>query len=271
MIEPGMYPHLSNEDYHSDSAISRSGIMTYLDSPYKYWAHYINTNREKKEVTQSMILGSAFHTFVLEPDKFYRQYVIEPEKVLLKNVGREAYEDYKLKLEIMKTDRRILISNSEWDLLCIMHQALEKHSEAWDLIQGAQYEQSYFWQDKESGLMVKCRPDILHNNIIVDLKTIASASSRYYQRRMYESGYHIQGAMIREGIRETTGKDIPNVINVCIEKVYPFEIGIKIISEKALDEGRRKFKAVSLDINHSIVNNTWESYQPETVDLPGWV
>ena len=32
------------------------------------------------------------------------------------------------------------------------------------------YEQSFFWQDPATGLLLKARPDILHEDMIVDLK-----------------------------------------------------------------------------------------------------
>jgi hypothetical protein len=118
--------------------------------------------------------------------------------------------------------------------------------------------------------MLKCKPDILHNNMIVDLKTIANASTKYYQRAMIDGGYHIQGAMIREGIKQNTGIDIKNCINVCIEKTYPFAIGIKIIGEDALEAGHMKFKQALLDLKRCIEYNDWESYEIETVELPNW-
>lgn len=270
MMEPGIYSDLSNDIYHNDPAISRSGLMMFYDSPYKYWANYLNPLRPAKKSTPAMEFGSAFHTAILEPHLFSDTYTIMPEKVLLKDVGREIYDDYKEVVALVEESNRIILSYEEGVLIGKMGKALQKH-EALDLIQGAVYEQSYFWEDKDSGLMVKARPDILHDNMIVDLKTIVSANSRYYQRTMVESWYHVQGAMIREGIRELTGKDISNVINICIEKTYPFEIGIKIISEEALEAGRKIFKSVCVDLKSAIVHNNWKSYEPETVELPTWL
>ncbi len=151
-----------------------------------------------------------------------------------------------------------------------MANAIVNHPHALDLIVDAKYEQSYFWKDPESGLMVKARPDILHLNMIVDLKTIACADSRPYQRAMVDSGYHIQAALVREGIYQLTGKDIPNCINLCIEKVYPWSIGIKIISEAALDEGRKEFKEILMDMRNAFDNNYFPDYEIETVELPRW-
>lgn len=280
---------MTNEAYHAHSAISRSTLMIFSQSPYKYWAHYLNPNRPKKESTKAMDFGSAFHTFILEADKFNDEYVIEqeyenlPRVGLLRNLGRPEYEKQKAersKVEFINAslkeefnslaEGKTILSFGDFDQLVYMKIALQNNDEAWALIQEASYEQSYFWRDKESELMVKARPDILHNNIIVDLKTCVNAASKAYQRTMLESGYHIQGAMIREGVRELTGKDIPNVINICIEKIYPFCIGIKIISEEALDEGRRKFKEILMNMKSAIDTNNYPDYEAETITLPSW-
>jgi hypothetical protein len=130
--------------------------------------------------------------------------------------------------------------------------------------------QSYFWEDKHSGLLVKARPDIVHHNMIVDLKTIATVSVRSFQYAMVEGGYHIQAAMIRDGIRELEGRDIPNIINVCIEKEYPYSIGIYILDDVAIEEGHMKYKQALLDIATVLGNNNFAHLPPERVSLPKW-
>lgn len=291
-MKPGIYPNLSNEDYHGHKeSISRSGIMDFDESPYLYWAKHLNPNRPPREATKAMDFGTALHTFVLEPTLFENQYCLEPpyeetpKRVLLKNVGRPAYEAYKAekaKIDFINNKRKeehedavlekgkLVLSLNDYHLLQNMKQALMNHAEAWELIQGGIYEQSYFWKDKESGLLVKARPDILHNNMYVDLKSCDSASTRAYQKAMVTHGYHIQGSMVQDGVRELEGRDLHAVINICIEKKYPHQIGIKIISYEALEIGRKKYKKVLLDLSRAIEYNTFPSYQPETIDLPNW-
>src|ERR1700739_7402 len=86
-VEPGIYPDMTNEHYHRSLAISRSGIMKFLESPYKYWADYINPNRPPKRTTAAMQFGSAFHTLLLEPQKFSDEYIVEIELERLPKVG----------------------------------------------------------------------------------------------------------------------------------------------------------------------------------------
>ena len=171
MIEPGIYTNLSSEDYHSDkNSISRTALMEFKKSPYKYWAHHLNPDRPEKITKPSWTFGTAFHTFILEPHLFEQHYFIMPEKLFLKDVGRKLYEEYKaIEKEAEETTKEVL-SRSDYLKLCAMRDAINRNGRAKELIEGAIYESSYFWQDEHSGLMVKSRPDILHSNIYVDLK-----------------------------------------------------------------------------------------------------
>lgn len=269
-MQPAIYPNLSNDEYHADSAISRSGIMRFRRSPRHFHAEIFKSNTVKSEPTPAMVFGSAFHTFVLEPDKFYDEYAFKPEPVLLKDVGRVAYDEYKAQLYQLELSKKKVISGADHSLLLEMTLYLSNHEHASQLLRGAVYEQSYFWQDKESELMVKARPDILHSNMIVDLKTCADASPRAFQRAMVDGGYHIQGAMIRDAVRELEGRDIPTVINIAIEKTYPYCIGIYIIDEYALEYGAEQYRKTLLDIKSCIVHSEFPSYEIQTVSLPTW-
>jgi hypothetical protein len=287
MIQPGIHPNLSNEEYHADPAISRSGILKFMESPYKYWAEYLNPERPPKSQTDEMAFGSAFHKFVLEYLDFFQDYVVEPQTqrlpkiVRLKDVGRPAFDAYKaekVKIEFFNQTLmnefdpagRTVLTQKEMELLGKMHEKINAHSQARDLISNAKIEHSLFWRDKETGLMLKARPDIWHPNMVVDLKTCKSAATRPFLYAMIDGGYHIQAAMIQEGIYELEGKDISNFLNLCQEKTYPYSIGIKIIGESFLQRGREIFRETLKEMKLAIENNFFPDYSPETVELPAW-
>jgi len=271
MIDIGIYKTLSNKDYHADkNSISRSALIDFKKNPRYYWAWHVNPNRPVKKQTEAMIFGSAFHCYVLEPDKFYETYAVEPTKVLLKNEGETAYRIYKNQCEELARSSKIVLSHETYDELTLMHYELFENIKAAELIRKARYEQSYFWKDDESGLMLKARPDILHENMIVDIKTIDDASPHGFQRAMMKGSYHIQGAMIRDAVRILEGRDIPNIINICIEKTYPYSIGIYIIDEEAINSGQQEYKQLCLDLANAIKYNQFDDYEPQTIGLPKW-
>jgi exodeoxyribonuclease VIII len=267
MIKPGIFKDLDNEVYHGHKeSISRSAIMDFRESPYRYWAKHLNPERPVKEKTEAMIFGGAFHTFILEPDKFPFEYAIKPAGIDRRTTkGKIAYEEF-----LAESAGKIELSQEEHKTLMQMRKAIRADSRAMQLIEGAQYETSLFWEDEETGLLLKSRPDIWHDNMIVDLKTIADASAHSFQRAMVSGGYHIQGAMIQDGIKKHTNHFIPNVINLCIEKEYPYSIGIYIIDDEALKSGKAQYKETLVDLKHALVNNLYPDYEVETIGLPKW-
>ena len=271
MIEQGIYPNLSNEDYHGDKgSLSRSSIKDFARNPYYYHAMHLNPNRPKKLATNEMILGSAFHTLVLEPHLFDKEYIVEPEKVLLKNTDRKTYDDYKARCEAIEKSKLTVLTYEELTTLNAMLNALERDERVMALLNDGEIEKSFFWKDEGSGLMVKARPDILQSNMIIDLKTIADASPDSFQRDMASGWYHVQGAMIRDAVRTLEGRDVSTVINICVEKKYPYCVGIYMIEEEALDAGESKYKDLLLRMKSCIVENKFSDYEVRSIGLPRW-
>ena len=272
MIEQGIYLDLSSEEYHSDkNSLSRSSIMDFKKNQRKYWAKHLNPDRPKEETKPSWVFGTAFHTLVLEPHLFEKNYFIMPEKVLLKDVGREAYDEYKKKeKEAESCESKVVLSRNDFNSLLAMRHSLLRNERAKSLIEGAVYESSYFWQDENSGLMLKSRPDILNGYIYADLKTIDDASPENYQREMAKGGYHIQAGMAKDGHKVLTGEPIALCVNICVEKQYPHCVGIYIIDELAIEQGQRIYKEVCVDMRSAISDNRYSDFPVQTIGLPKW-
>ncbi len=271
-MNEGIYKDLTSEEYHADTnSLSRSSIMTFKESPYRYWAKYISADRPKEEPTPAMIFGSAFHCMILESDKFKDEFIISPEPVLLKNVGRARYDAYKENLAECENSHRITVPWLAYVEMRNMREAMRNHPNAMQLIEGAIYEQSYFWKDEHSGLMVKSRPDILHSNMVVDLKTVNNCSERSIQNAIIEGGYHVQMAMIKDGIFKLTGQVIDNFILLCVEKEYPYSIGIFILDKEYIEYGQITCKNILLEMKECRLTGNWPDYQPQTLSLPKWI
>lgn len=271
MIKQGQYLNLSSEDYHGDkNSISRSALMEFKKSARKYWAKHLNPDRPEEEPKTSWMFGTAFHTFILEPHLFYDNYLVLPRKVLLKDVGREKYEEFKKAEKEAEESNKVVLSFSDFERLFNMRTSLLENERAKKLVEGAIYESSYFWQDEHSGLILKSRPDILHSNIYVDLKTIDDASPENYQREMVRYGYHIQGAMVKDGIKQIEERELSACINICVEKSYPHSIGIYIIDETAIEAGHVEYKQLCLDLKNCQSENLWADYSIQTIGLPKW-
>lgn len=74
-MEPGIYPDIPNSDYHKGPGISKSGLDLIAKSPAHYY-HAVNAANDN-EPTAAQALGTAFHTLLLEPEVFKKEYVVE--------------------------------------------------------------------------------------------------------------------------------------------------------------------------------------------------
>jgi exodeoxyribonuclease VIII len=265
-----VFHDLDNDAYHWHKAISRSGVVEFMKSPANYWNAYHNDDRPKKESTQAMNFGTAFHTLMLEPHLFEKQFVVKPEQVFLKDTDRETFDNYKAYMAKLAKSKKIILSIDEMATLHHMKNSIEKHPQAMELISHAKYEHSIFWTDEDTGLELKTRPDAWHHNMTVDLKTIISADPRTFQSAMVSHGYHIQSAMMREGIRAATGDDILNHIFVCVEKTFPFLVSVYILDETALEAAHNTLRRVLSEIKFCYESNQWPGYETQTIGLPNW-
>lgn len=272
-MKPGIYSaiELDIEDYHKHrDSISRTPMMLFMESPFKYWAHYLNPEAPEKKITPAMIFGSAYHTLILEPQLFSQRFAVRPEAVLLKDVGREAYDNYKAQCAKLETTNKLILTADMMDTMNKMREVLLKHPKASPLIYDGVYEQSYFWNDPHSGLLVKARPDILHANMYVDIKTIADASPENYQREMVKFGYHIQGAMVRDARHELEHIKDTAIINIAQEKEYPYTVAVYRIDEAAIDAGHMKYKQALLDMKACRESGKYPDYEFQEIGLPRW-
>jgi exodeoxyribonuclease VIII len=270
MLVEGIYLDLSSEDYHNHKeSISRSSLMDFKKSPRKYWANHLNPDRPIKERTSAMEFGTMFHTFILEPYLFQRNYFVLPEKVLKKD-NPEQYETNKKLEEQAEKANKIVLSQIDYQKLWDMRESLLSNTKARELLEGGVYESSYFWKDKNSGLMLKSRPDILQPNMYIDLKTIEDASPQNFQREMVKFGYHTQSAMVKDAVFELKEIELSACINICVEKTYPYSVGIYIIDEAAIEAGHHEYKELCARLKHAIVYNEFEDYPIQTIGLPKW-
>jgi len=209
-LSEGIYFNLSNEDYHNDPAISNSNIKNLLISPMKYWRNSpLNPKREYKQ-TPSMKMGNALHCYLMEKERFYRDYVVLPKL----DIDSDFY-----KLESQKTDfnqnfslrktkdaktfeyigSKIKISEEDFAEIKERVDYFESLPTAGALFQDGFMEVSIFWRDAETGLMCKCRMDWLALVYIADYKSLENITKIKNQIGDYD--YYIQAAYYMEGLR----------------------------------------------------------------------
>ena len=131
---------ISNAEYHALDYVSKSHLDEVNKSAFHYWDRYINPDRVIPEPTKQMLLGSAMHTMVLEPDIFENEYLVESANAPKRPTAaqRNAKKPSNQTLDVIaywekfdkKANGKNLISNDDYQRLTIMRKRILDHPAA---------------------------------------------------------------------------------------------------------------------------------------------
>jgi hypothetical protein len=279
---------MSIGDYHNEIGLSSSSIKLILQNPQKFYTKYVlKKEKNKTERNESLKMGSAAHAYLTEREEFKKNYFVQLES-LNKNTNK-----YKaLAEELKKSGKEILDKDKFFDLIgmkkslfnSVIYNQEDLKSAGLNfkgalngdyVFTGGYAEKSIFWKDKETGLILKSRPDYFKIdglfNFVNDFKTVASAEENDFGRAIYLYGYYIQAAMELDAVFALTGVT-GNFLNSTVEKEYPYCAAFYSYNDALLEMGREsRKKALSIFLECQ-KNNEWTSYQKSMKDIsmPYW-
>ena len=212
---------LTNEEYHSKKEYISKSALDAASKSGLHFKHYVEGPKSKP--TPAMRIGSAFHGLILEPDVFDDEFIYKPE---ILNARSKDGKEWKARQE---EAGKTVLNEDDKEQLEAMKKSLFDCAPAKKLLSAAGHaEQSYFWEDKETGLGCKCRPDYLLENggTIVDLKTTTDASFRGFLKSISNFRYHVQAGWYMNGLEQATGERPDRFIFIAVEKTAPYGVGV---------------------------------------------
>lgn len=248
-IQPGIYNGIPNEAYHSGPGVSKSGLWElHSKSPF----HFQFAPREEKNFFD---LGEAGHIAVLEPNTLEDRVYRGPDD-RRGNKWTDAQE-------FCKISGKVCLTSKDYDKALIIRDTLHADPTVNALVTGsaAQVEASGFWQDEQTGMMCRCRPDLYRPDLslIVDLKTTASAHPSKFARSVVDYGYHAQEAFYTDGWR-ALGQDVQAFVFIAVEKSDPFAFAIYELPPSIVEEGRAQMRAALDRYAECKRTDTWPGY-----------
>lgn len=275
ITKAGIYSGVPMEAYHSDicdgPSISSSGLRL-LDSrsPAHYWAQsYLNPNRKPEEQKDAFDFGRAAHTLLLGESDFKKRYAVRPDEWSdWRTKDAKAWRD-----EMREAGRTVLVPD---DLVAIRGMAASlarDPSIQAGLLQG-HVERSIFWQDRKSGVWLKCRPDVIpvSDGIAGDIKTTTDASPDKIQRAVQSWGYDAQGALVGEAFRQVLGFEMTDFVLVWIEGDNPWAVNVSPVDPEWISYGARRNRRAIDKFAKCIEAGEWPAYPSEiTTSMPDWL
>ncbi|ELU4842012.1 exodeoxyribonuclease VIII [Salmonella enterica] len=265
-IQPGIYYDIPNEAYHAGPGVSKSQLDDIADTPAIYlWRKNAPVDTEK---TKSLDTGTAFHCRVLEPEEFSKRFIIAPEFNRRTSAGKEEEKTF---LEECARTGITVLTAEEGRKIELMYQSVMALPLGQWLVESAGYaESSVYWEDPETEILCRCRPDkiIPEFHWIMDVKT--TADIQRFRTAYYDYRYHVQDAFYSDGYRAQFG-EIPTFVFLVASTTaecgrYPVEIFM--MGEDAKLAGQREYRRNLQTLAECLNNDEWPAIK--TLSLPRW-
>jgi hypothetical protein len=268
------------EAYHGDCcvlpSISSSGLRKIdSQSPAHYFdSSYLNPNRDtSSEEKAEFILGRAAHMLLLGESGFKEKFVLRPDEAPDGRAWNGNNNSCKEWLKQARASGKTVILKSDLEIIQGMAKSLAQDPLVQSGILNGEVERSLIWKDGETGVYLKARPDALpcYADLVSDLKTIASADRRSLQYALDDHAYHVQLALVWEGMKAVLGRTLSDedFVLVFVEKRRPYCVNVAPIDPRAIYYGRCIIRRAVRKFADCLSTDKWPGYETsgETLGL----
>lgn len=245
--------------YHAHPAISKSGLDRVEKSP-AHWKF-----QPPREPTPDMMMGTAIHRAILEPDRFDIEYKVVDVKDRRQKAYKEAVAEHGVE--------QVLLGNQAERVREIQEAALSRpdvkrlaHAPGWS-------EMSAFAFDPETGTPVRCRFDRLAEaGFGVDLKKARDVFPHGFSRSIAAYRYHVQVAFYSDIFYWITGERLSEFWLIAIEDAPPYTAVPYRLDDMAIEAGRIAYRRNLNTYAACVASGEWPRFEPESdlLTLPQW-
>ena len=186
---------IDDPGYFRLKSIDQSQLKQFLKNPADWAYHSLNDDHKP---TDAMKFGTAFHAYLLGTS----DVVSLPEGESFRSKDNQKWRDEQLEAG------NIIVSYNDMQLLKRMKEGIEQTSlmpeypDYMEIIEQGTKEQCIEWKDRQTGLMLKAKPDLIPvgTDYLVDLKTAQKADAESFAKEVINYGYHIQTVFYRAAV-----------------------------------------------------------------------
>jgi len=268
--QPGFWA-VTDEEYFADTKhVSNSALKCFSASVPRYYQTYI-TREIRREESDALRLGKAFHLMVLEPSKALDCIARAPLVDRRTIAGKAAWVDF-----VKSSAGKTILTDDEYDLLTAMRDGILTNPTTREILETpGMIETAFRWKCEDSGLWCKGKTDLVTTDFIVDVKTIDSLEN--WSKHVANYGYHRQQAFYQSGdqhIERFYGRDSrKEFVFVVVEKQAPFEAAAFTLSPETVGAGRDENLNALLELANCMKKNNWKSryyHRITETSLPRW-
>lgn len=246
--------------------LTKHAIDLLCKSPLDYWWHYENPERPAYVESADSKFDKALRMSVFDRTAFDVIYVRTRKFDFRKHIDVAEHRT----METATLSKGQIMLNTElYDKVLQMRSALLKHPIASKLIGGAT--ESFYSVFNTEGVSIQFKPHALHPGFghgcnLINLTHTKDASESGFSKSSDLFGWHRKAAI------QIDGTDAIEMIFIVCEDKEPFNIGVYVLDERALDFGRQNYKEAIERYKESAASGVWAGVSPSivTAGLPEW-
>ncbi|NGM63548.1 hypothetical protein G5B30_16685 [Sphingobacterium sp. SGG-5] len=225
--------------------LSYSSLSNFRKSP----RHFIDYKLFGNEDTDSILLGRVFHTLVLEPDKFSKEYATAPECDRRTKEGKEVYAKF-----LEESKDKTVISHTIYKNAVEMAISVLSNEQSKSLIDGANFKEKRIdWE--MYGFKFLSFLDGEGEDYVFDLKSMPDADPRKVQREILNRCLWLQGGMYLKALNEDKDYYI-----IAVDKKG--NVSVHLLMPSLIEYGKSEFKRLCEDFEDCLSTNSWlKSYE----------
>lgn len=227
-------------DYEKIAArkLSYSSLKEFAKSPQ----HFVKYITEPKEITDAMRFGSLIDILLFSPDTAEDVLYVMPKLDRRKKEGKETYDRH-----LKESEGKIIVDAEKLAEAKFIVKIIRENPESSELLNRCVNVQNKIeWEDSKTGLRliaVTDADDGREGQLIVDLKSTASADPDDFNRQIFNMDYTLQAGCYRSAMRHKYFK-FPGVSWIAVEQKSPFGISVIHADDEMIEFADRYFAMI---------------------------
>lgn len=266
---PGIYRNVPMHVYHAQCCIGpsvsssniRKAESRNMEHAFEEWSG--NPDYVAPTDVAHFAEGRMIHDMAGEAHEFENRFRVRPEE--FDNYLTKAAKAWKAQAIL---DGFTPLSPDQLEMGKAVIRKLQAHPTIQAGILHGLVEHSIFWIDEATGLWCKARPDVIpiDSGMVVDLKTTTDASLGKCIKAISEYQYHIQMALIKEGLA-ALGYPMSDFVLLFVEKSRPYSINHKPVATWAIEYGQMQIRRTLDRWAECLEAGEWTGYEDDEVEI----
>lgn len=274
ITEPGIH-NISIEDYHADKSwTSATGVKHFQRSAAEYKL-YLDGYFDEEDKPH-FDFGNAAELYLIDRKGYDKKVAVANDSLWIEEAlavneelksprASSTYKELKKEFEEENKGKYIIndFGKESFESISIIHARCMADPWIPKLLDGIDYQSSCYWIDKDTGLQMKCRPDIVStkNNVLINIKTTLDASPDAFSRNLAKLNYPLQACVEIAGA-EASGllQEVEKYFWLVLEKNAPFNVQLYEFSMGDVQVVMDEYRSLLRGLKKCYDANEWPGY-----------